>query len=242
MLIPICRTGVVLVFVLSWSATAFAQTGSTLRKENELREQARKLESEGRFEAAIESLKNAMDLRHRRLKNKQPDTPQDRFWITQMRNKLLTARKSGVEYHDKWFDRRLEFHDGGKLADEIAKAKAALTDMTRRLGEKNAEVVAAREQLNKLQAERKSKLEELKQISRYRDKYYATGRIKDASVYARMSLRLRREIYGDDDLTVGIAAMEAARVELRTGETFGFNEKLLTLAQDVFTKLFGEHH
>lgn len=211
-------------------------------KEVELRELAQELESKGLFKPAIEALTDAIKLRRKRLEYKVPDLQEDTFWLVQLRNKDIFARNPELDYFDKWYDRRQEFHDGGKLAEEIAQAQNSLKEITRRRGENHPEVVAAREQVEKMQADRAAKLENLKKNIRYRDQLIADGKQEEASVYFRRCLRLRREIYGDDDLAVGIAALEAANAEVAIGKTYGFCEQLLTLAEDVFTRIYGEKH
>ncbi len=218
-------------------------TGRQLpNNETGLREQARKLESEGRIKAAITVLRKAMDLRRKRLANRERDTLQDENWMRSMLNKWVTERDPSLEYRDKWFDRKLEFHNGGKLADEVHEADRALAKMTQEFGEQSSEVLAASDQLTTLIANRNEKVDKLKTYTEFRDKQFTIGEIAQASLYARLIFDLRREIYGEDDLTVAIAALEAANLEMSTGTAFGNTEPMLKNSLEVFTRIYGENH
>lgn len=218
-----------------------------LKAEQTLRARARELDARGQVDAAVTAVEELLTLRIRRLGGKGvPESAADRRWLTDLKNRQVTLTEAGFdglrEYQDRWFDRRLEFHDGGKLADAIAQKEAELKELTARVGKDDPDGVRLKNSIDEARQSRATKVEKMKTLAQAQIVAYRSGDLEDASVQAEFGLKLRREVYGASDLTVGICAAEAARIEINRGELFAMSKNLLDEAATVFRKKYGDRH
>ena len=218
-----------------------------LNDEKTLRARAHELDARGQVDAAAAAVEELITLRNRRLGGKGvPESAADRRWLTDLKNRQVTLISAGFdvlrEYQDRWFDRRLEFHDGGELADAIAKKEAELKELTERVGKDHPDSVRLKSSIDEARQARAKKIEELTKLAQAQMDAYRSGDLADATVQARFGLKLRREVYGDADLTVGVCAAEAARIEINRGELFATSTTLLDEAATVFRTQYGDRH
>lgn len=218
-----------------------------LKDEKTLRARARELDARGQVDAAAAAVEELLTLRNRRLGGKGvPESATDRRWLTDLKNRQVTLTSAGFdvlrEYQDRWFDRRLEFHDGGEIADAIAKKEAELKELMARVGKDDPDAVQLKSSIDEARQKRATKVDDLKKLAQAQADAYRSGDLADAAVQARLGLKLRREVYGVADLTVGICAAETARIEVNRGELFAMSTKLLDEAATVFRAKYGDRH
>ncbi|MBS0201846.1 MAG: CHAT domain-containing protein [Planctomycetes bacterium] len=222
-----------------------------LEEEQNLRARANALRDENRIDDAIKTADQALTLRDKRNQYRLPRSIQDTQWVTNLKN-TKTLSESGLsprdlqqillmEYQDKWFDYKLELHDGGEMAEAIAKSTKSLAETRADKGADHPDTLAAKAVLEKLQSERARLLEDLRKTMSYRDEIFARGDYQEAIGVEGSCIKLKQQIYGIGDLTVAISLAERARMEQKAGN-WSMAEHYFGEALKAFTALYGPEH
>lgn len=209
------------------------------------RKRAREFEQSERFEAAVKAVEELMDDRRKRVPM-DGAAYDDQRWLQDLKNKMNAQKSRGgdvlAEYQDRWFDRSNEFPESGRLHSELAAKSAELEKLVAKLGDQHRDSVRLRREIDKSRKDLDEKLKNLHAHIEEQRNDYREGKLDEAEVNAEIVLDLRREIYGPEDLTVAISAVEAAQIELNKGELYGFSEERFEEAFSIFKKLYGAKH